>query len=307
MPNKKKNQKKKLVSLVILTYNHETFIEETILGALSQNYSPLEIIISDDHSTDKTYEVVESVIKKYQGPHIVKTNRNENNMGLIPHLNKVLFELVNGDYILLNGGDDVSLPDRAKNVVSVLDKNPEMMGALFVPIIIDKTSSVTNKAPLEENDTKYVIDKDYLSAISFLIEGFSISFRKEVLDFFGKFNESCPTEDSTTHFRCMLLGGIISCQEYGILYRIHDTNMSRESNIYKLKTKPITNQYAKDLKCAYERNVITKATYRKLRKKIFYYGTDRSLSGKIYDSKGFARFFFRVCKKTFSLCRQLSF
>ena len=49
-----------LVSFGIITYNQEQFILDTLKGAVSQEYDNMEIIVSDDNSTDKTFEIVES-------------------------------------------------------------------------------------------------------------------------------------------------------------------------------------------------------------------------------------------------------
>jgi glycosyltransferase involved in cell wall biosynthesis len=53
-----------LVSLCIFTYNQEKYIREAVEGALSQDYPNLEIIISDDNSTDSTYDRTIDYVKK---------------------------------------------------------------------------------------------------------------------------------------------------------------------------------------------------------------------------------------------------
>ena len=50
-----------LVSFVVLCYNQESFIREAFNSALLQTYSPLEIIVSDDCSTDGTFDVVQQM------------------------------------------------------------------------------------------------------------------------------------------------------------------------------------------------------------------------------------------------------
>jgi len=298
--NSEQKEKNELASLVILSYNHENYIEETIKGALSQEYSPLEIVVSDDCSTDNTFNIIESILKDYRGPHIIKINRNETNMGLVPHLNKILFNFVDGDYILLNGGDDVSLSNRTTDVVSLFQKHTQMMGVVLSVTVIDKESQIIDK-PVLIGEKTYILElKDYLSSHSFSVHESSISFRKKVIDVFGPFVDNCPTEDTTTHFRCMLLGGIIKGSEYGVLYRLHDTNMSRLSNVFKLKTKYIRNQYTTDLNLAYDRDYIDEKIYKKLKLKIQYYGVYRLLSEKIYNSKFPITYFYRGCEKLVS-------
>jgi GT2 family glycosyltransferase len=47
-----------LVSFVVLAYNQQKFVAEAVRGALAQTYHPLEIVISDDCSTDGTFDVI---------------------------------------------------------------------------------------------------------------------------------------------------------------------------------------------------------------------------------------------------------
>ena len=55
-------------------------------GAFSQTYEPLEIILSDDCSSDRTFEIIEEMAREYQGPHLVKERRGERNVGVIDHV-----------------------------------------------------------------------------------------------------------------------------------------------------------------------------------------------------------------------------
>ena len=80
-----KNTQKELISFFALTYNQEKYIEDSLKGLFSQTYSPLEIIISDDCSTDKTFEIIQKFVSEYKGPNKVIINRNEKNLGLIKH------------------------------------------------------------------------------------------------------------------------------------------------------------------------------------------------------------------------------
>ena len=65
-----------LITFALLAYNQESYIREAVEGAFAQNYSPLEIILSDDYSTDKTYEIMKDLVDEYKGFHIIKINRN---------------------------------------------------------------------------------------------------------------------------------------------------------------------------------------------------------------------------------------
>jgi glycosyltransferase involved in cell wall biosynthesis len=75
-------ENKPLVSVIAVSYNHGKYMKEAINSLLNQDYSPLEIIISDDHSTDDTFEIAKGVIGKYSGPHHIILNQNSQNLGI---------------------------------------------------------------------------------------------------------------------------------------------------------------------------------------------------------------------------------
>lgn len=74
-----------LVSFYIITFNHSQYIEEALSSALSQTYSPLQIAISDDASTDDTCQKIEHLLQEYQGPHKITYLKNKKNLGIARH------------------------------------------------------------------------------------------------------------------------------------------------------------------------------------------------------------------------------
>ena len=63
--------KKKLISILITSYNKENFIDQTIKSCLSQNYSAKEILIFDDCSTDNSLDI----LKKFRKIRIIKNKK----------------------------------------------------------------------------------------------------------------------------------------------------------------------------------------------------------------------------------------
>lgn len=111
------NPERPLVTFALFSYNQQEYVRDAVLGAFSQTYSPLEIIISDDHSKDETYEIILKEANKYQGQHKIIVNRNKTNLGLIGHVNKI-FEIASGELIVAAAGDDISLPIRTERICS---------------------------------------------------------------------------------------------------------------------------------------------------------------------------------------------
>ena len=76
------DSKRPLVTVALFSYNQEHYVGEAIASILAQDYSPLEIILSDDCSTDNTFMVMQQAAKIYSGPHKIVLNRNLINLNL---------------------------------------------------------------------------------------------------------------------------------------------------------------------------------------------------------------------------------
>ena len=88
-----------LVSVCMLCYNQEQYITEAVEGMLAQTYSPLEIIISDDCSTDRTWEILQKIKDNYTGQHQLAIHRNEKNLRIIRNL-CTAFHLAHGELVI---------------------------------------------------------------------------------------------------------------------------------------------------------------------------------------------------------------
>lgn len=108
-------EERPLVTFALFAYNQEKYIREAVEGAFAQTYEPLEIILSDDCSTDRTFEIMEEMAKAYSGRHRIITIKQPQNIGTIDHVLAVA-ELSQGQLIVVAAGDDVSLPERTEKL-----------------------------------------------------------------------------------------------------------------------------------------------------------------------------------------------
>lgn len=115
-----------LVSVVMITYGHENYIEESINSILVQNFdAEIELIISDDCSPDNTENVVKNIIANHLNGNWIKYIRHSGNKGAIPNFVWALSQ-ARGKYIALCEGDDYwTDPLKLKKQVDFLKKNPE--------------------------------------------------------------------------------------------------------------------------------------------------------------------------------------
>ena len=103
----------KVLSVCIPTYNRSNILKNTLSNLVTQDISRIEIIISDNASTDETYEVV----KEY-GEYGIKYFSNSKNKGFTYNLIKVM-EYADTDYLtLVSDEDDVNV----NNILASIDE-----------------------------------------------------------------------------------------------------------------------------------------------------------------------------------------
>ena len=139
-----------LVSFCLMAFNQEAYIEEAFKSALAQDYSPLEVVVSDDCSRDRTWEILQKVAKEYRDEHKVILHRNETNLGTIRNW-EMLCSLAHGELLIKADGDDISLSCRA----SVLVKEYLVSGAVVLAssyLEIDKNGQSVGEKTLPDGD-----------------------------------------------------------------------------------------------------------------------------------------------------------
>jgi len=134
-----------LVTFALFAYNQEKYIREAVEGAFSQTYQPLEIILSDDCSSDRTFEIMQEMAATYDGHHEVRVRRNVANLGVLSHVLSVA-RSAKGDILVVAAGDDISFPNRAEVVVQNFT-GEDIYALSSDDIIIDDQGVVTDLDP----------------------------------------------------------------------------------------------------------------------------------------------------------------
>ncbi|WP_300039616.1 glycosyltransferase family A protein [uncultured Roseobacter sp.] len=109
------------LTVLVLAYQQERFIKCAVESAMAQDASDFDIILSDDASTDKTFEIMKSCTESYSGPHKIKCIRNSSNKGLNARLNN-LVPMARSTHIMCISGDDISCPNRASKIIETFEK-----------------------------------------------------------------------------------------------------------------------------------------------------------------------------------------
>lgn len=115
-----------LVTVGVVTYNSADFIEETLNSIYNQDYQNIELIVSDDCSTDNTIELCKAWISihesRFNGAKLVTTDKNT---GVSGNSNRALNE-AHGEWYKCFDGDDILLPNAISSLMDYVINNPEV-------------------------------------------------------------------------------------------------------------------------------------------------------------------------------------
>ncbi len=215
----------KKVSVMMPVYNAEKFVSEALESVLSQDYPNLEVIVSDDASTDLTVEIVNDYSRRFPGKLVILTNKI--NLGVTANCNHAL-SYCNGDYVSLFAGDDIMLPGKISKQVAALDACPTAV-LCYHPVEMFESSTgeiltVTNKNAREDVHSF----KDMLLKLG-IPGGCSIMVRKVAIPSGGYDSRLKTVSDWLFFLEISLKGDIIKVDELLARYRRHSSGTSHIS------------------------------------------------------------------------------
>lgn len=212
MPTSSQNR----VAFLMLAYNQEALVRQSALACLAQECEPLDIVLSDDASTDRTFEVLQEVARRYEGPHRVTVRRNERNLGIGAHLN-ALIALCGAEFIIASAGDDISHMNRARELISAWDETGQK-----VDLISSHCTQMSFAGVLGDQIRTDRLDgmtpQQWLAHRPYII-GATHAFTRRLHTHFGDFGVDVVGEDQIMVFRALCLGGAITLDQSLVNYR----------------------------------------------------------------------------------------
>ncbi len=251
------------VSIIILAYNKEKFIDEAIDSAIKQTYPNTEVIVIDDGSTDRTKEIAEKFTQVYHNLKVI----SKQNGGISSALNRGIKEMT-GDWFKWLSGDDVLKPNCVKELMKEVDhlgKEAENMIFYSNYEIIDEDSKHV-KYFIEKNRNNQNKFKQNVELLHFYYGNATTSLiHKSAFEKIGKFDEEISNaEDYDFWLRACLLNNyqlrlvdkvLAEYREHknqltltmDVTILIETANYVREKNLRQLPF-PIQLKYEKALK-----------------------------------------------------------
>lgn len=222
-----------LVTFAVFGYNQEKYIREAVDGALSQNYSPMEVVLSDDCSNDGTFEIMETIAKSYCGAKRLILRRSKKNQGTLLHVVEVS-KLSRGGLLILAAGDDISKPHRTEALVEAW-KNSNAWG---FSSRFDRIDEVGNVICIEQG-VELFASRDYGLRAYFksygeeakIVHGATSAYDMRLFDLLETTHEDyILSEDGVLSIILNLLDkGIVALPDSLVLYRHSDQSLTNGS------------------------------------------------------------------------------
>ena len=164
----------KEISIIIPIYNVEKYVAECLNSVISQTYdhSKIECIIVDDCSPDKSMEIVNEIIREYDGDMAFITCRHEHNQGLSSARNTGI-SIATGEYLYFLDSDDYIYPNSLELLMEGIGINRDIdmvVGNFFNERINKPQMNIHNNEILKSIDLLYFGKMENKSAWNNLIK-----------------------------------------------------------------------------------------------------------------------------------------
>jgi glycosyltransferase involved in cell wall biosynthesis len=206
-----------LVSILLASYNAETFIVDTIKSVIDNAYQNWELIISDDKSSDRTIELVTEISSNDSR---IKIFSHMQNIGDYPNRNRAA-SYANGKYIKYLDHDDLIYKYSLCYMVEAMESNKEAALGLGFSLVDDILPYPIVNLPNQTFREEYI-------GKGFLGYGPSASIiKKSAFEAIGGFLENSFVGDQDLWMRIALQYPVIKLQPALVWYRVHPLQESR--------------------------------------------------------------------------------
>lgn len=263
---------KPLVSFIIPAYNEEKFIMESIESCLGQSYPNIEVSVTDDGSTDRTWKILK---KNYQNNPKIILDRFDTNRGKVVAVNNS-YEQCHGEYIALMCADDVCFENRIESSYTYMNLTgcDLVFGRLFY---CDEDLNSINYAQRKVFKKQIGLERIIFDNII----GPTLFINRDIAEKCFPIPETLKFEDWWIGFAATLHGRVRFMNKYLIKYRQHANNdnsnvddsqiinrvkrdFQRQIEYYRCFYKAVEKKAHMENKKRILRLLILNATYRKL-------------------------------------------
>lgn len=204
------------ITLILLAYNQQATARAAAESCLAQQCEPMEVVLSDDASTDATFAELQAAADAYRGSHQVRVRRSPVNLGIGAHYNALLRE-TSGELLVTAAGDDISLPQRVQRLAAAWDatgQRADLIASHFTDM--DADGSLGNV--VRTDNLAHCTLERWCHQRPYTV-GATHAFTRRMMERFGPFIADVWYEDIVMGLRAVLTGGAITVPEPLVLYR----------------------------------------------------------------------------------------
>lgn len=212
-----------LVTFALFAYNQEQYIREAVEGAFSQTYEPLEIILSDDCSSDSTFEIMQEMAAAYEGPHKVFVRRNTFNFGTAMHV-QLAFAQSSGQLFVVAAGDDISTYDRVAVLFEAWMEAGQPEGVVHSGRESFRNGKTIAIAQAKRHRYSDRVLEGYARGYWLPAAAPTCAYTRGVFERFGPLIGGSIIEDAPLQLRAALIGKFIASDKPLVRQRLHDDN-----------------------------------------------------------------------------------
>ncbi|WP_313344487.1 glycosyltransferase family 2 protein [Lacrimispora sp.] len=217
-----------MVTILLATYNGETYLRQQLDSLLNQTHKELFILISDDLSSDRTPGIIKGYEKKY--PNQIKSLKNIKASGSPQNNFFRLLSSADDDYIMLCDQDDIWLPHKVEVTLKEM-KQMELKWGNDLPLLVHGDLSVTdeegtirqksmarfqNIAVHDNRFTHYLVENN--------ITGNTVMINRSFLSYLTYIPKQCMMHDWWLGLLASCFGKISYIDQPLLLYRQHGSN-----------------------------------------------------------------------------------
>jgi cellulose synthase/poly-beta-1,6-N-acetylglucosamine synthase-like glycosyltransferase len=194
------------VTAILLSYNCADVVADAVRSVLSQDCEPMDVIVSDDASTDDTYEALRREVAEYAGPHQVRLRRRDTNSGSkSAHLNDV-FPLASGRFVVSFDGDDVAERHRVRRILEVFRSDEQVTAVFSDYAYLNETGGAGQRRGVRHPPPGSDAGR-WFARVDAFASGATLAVRRDVVESFGPLDPAI-NEDVLLPFRASLLGDV---------------------------------------------------------------------------------------------------
>jgi glycosyltransferase involved in cell wall biosynthesis len=216
-----------IVDVLLATFNGEKYLAEFLESLSKQKSVHINLIVSDDGSTDRTVEIIKSLSKKFHSVHIYNGPKNGPMKNFF-----YLLEKSSAKFVAFADQDDIWLPDHLCKSIDRLRCLPQAPALSFSSVNVFRSGST---------QTLYIWPKKQVSlkleSLLFqnLVRGCTIVVNKELIDALDTSNNEAIMHDWWLALFALTQGYITFGSQPEVNYRLHNNNAIGEGDNFKIR------------------------------------------------------------------------